>query len=133
MKLLVVTGEPLDAEQVRRAVGADVDPAKAEVMVVAPALADSALRFWVSDVDEAIARAQRVEEETVSSLHESGVNAQGDTGEADPDRAILDALQTFPADRIAVFTSRGASRYREDVDPAELEERYGRPVTRLEA
>ncbi len=35
-------------------------------MVVAPALHENALRFWVSDADEAIARAEEVRRRTVS-------------------------------------------------------------------
>ncbi len=44
-------------------------------------------------------------------------------------QAIADALQTFPADRIVVFSRRGdAERYRERPDPGELRERFGVPV-----
>src|SRR5947209_8999997 len=132
MKILVLAGEPVSAERLREAVGDDVDPGSAEVMVVAPALQDSAMRFWFSDVDEAIARAQSVREETVDSLSEDGISANSDTGEADPAKAIEDALQTFPADRILIFTTPGATHYREEVDPAELGRRYGIPVTLLD-
>ena len=132
MKLLVLAGETVNAAQLRDALGPDVDPEAAEVMVVAPALTQGALRFWMSDADEAISRAERVSTDTVSTLEREGVSASGDTGEADPETAITDALQSFPADRIVIFTSAGASRYREDLDPAELEARYGRPVTRVE-
>ena len=46
----------------------EVDPAELEVMVVAPALHESGLRFWVSDADEAIARADRVRRESVAAV-----------------------------------------------------------------
>jgi|SRR5947209_18068821 len=129
MKILVLAGEPVSADRLREALGDDADPTSAEVMVVAPALQDSAIRFWFSDVDEAIARAQSVRQETVESLSEDGISPQSDTGEADPAKAVEDALQTFPADRILIFTAPGAPHYREDVDPAELGRRYGIPVT----
>jgi hypothetical protein len=131
MKLLVLTSEPISAEQLRGAVGADVDPQDAEVMVVAPALQESPLKFWFSDADAAIARAQEVRAETVERLGEEGVPASGDTGESDPIEAIADALQTFPADRVVLFTHPDDSqRYREDVDEREIEERFGVPVDR---
>jgi hypothetical protein len=129
MKVLVVTSEPISAQQLRDALGAEGDPADAEVMVVAPALAGSAVKFWMSDVDEAIERADRVRRESVERLGEEGVSASGDTGEADPHDAIEDALQTFDADRIVLFTREGGDqRYREKLDDREIAERFGRPV-----
>jgi hypothetical protein len=65
MKLLVLTSEPITGGQLREALATDTDPAEAEVMVVAPAFAQSALRFWMSDADEAIARADAVRRESV--------------------------------------------------------------------
>jgi hypothetical protein len=129
MKLLVLTSEPISAAQLRDAVGSGVDPESAEVMVVAPALAESPIKFWFSDADEAIARAEEVRRASVERLGGAGVAASGDTGESDPLAAIEDALTTFPADRIVVFTHPESSqRYREDVDAGELRERFGRPV-----
>ena len=129
MRVLVLTSEPITAERLRDALGSDGDPAEAEVMVVAPALADSALQFWMSDADDAIARADEVRRESVERLGQEGVSAAGDTGEADPYTAIEDALKTFDADRIVLFTHGGDDRrYREDLDDREIAERFGRPV-----
>jgi hypothetical protein len=129
MKVLVVTSEPITGEQLRGTLGADGDPSDLEVMVVAPALADSGFKFWMSDADEAIARAEAVRRESVERLGEEGVSATGDTGEADPYTAIEDALKTFDADRIVLFTHGGEDqRYREDLDEHEIGERFGRPV-----
>jgi hypothetical protein len=129
MKLLVMTSEPITARQLRDALGTDAEPAEAEVMVVAPAFAQSALRFWMSDADEAIAKADAVRRETVQELDKAGIPAAGDTGEADPHIAIEDTLKTFDADRIVVFTRSGEDqRYREDLDRDELSARFGRPV-----
>src|SRR5690348_14789701 len=131
MKVLVVTSEPITAQQLRGTLTSHGDPSDAEVMVVAPALADSALKFWMSDADEAIARAEEVRQESVERLGEEGVAASGDTGEADPYAAIEDALKTFDADRIVLFTHGDeAQRYREDLDEREIGERFGRPVDR---
>ena len=129
MKLLVLTSEPITADQLREAMPGDVDPADTEVMVVAPALQRDALHFWMSDADDAIARAEAVSSETVQQLDAEGVPASGDTGESDPLAAITDALQTFTADRIVLFTHPGGEqRYREDVDPDEVRDRFGIPV-----
>jgi hypothetical protein len=129
MKLLILTSEPISAAQLRGAVRSEVDPADAEVMLVAPAFAQSAVRFWMSDADEAIARAEEVWRESVHRLGDAGIPASGDTGEADPHTAIEDALKTFDADRIVVFTHQGEDqRYREDLDRNELADRFGRPV-----
>jgi hypothetical protein len=129
MKVLVLTSEPITGGQLRDALGTDTDPADAEVMVVAPAFAQSALRFWMSDADEAIAKAEAVRRESVHELGEEGIPAAGDTGEADPHTAIEDALKTFDADRIVVFTHEEEDqRYREDLDREELAARFGRPV-----
>lgn len=133
MNILVLTSEPISAEQLRSALGAHADPAQdAQVMVVAPALHDSPLTFWVSDADDAIARAEEVRRKTVAELGDAGIAATGDTGEGDPMKAIDDALRTFPAERLVVFTREGdAQRYKEDVDVEALEQRHGLPVDRV--
>jgi hypothetical protein len=128
MKLLVVTSKPITADQLRAALPAEVDPTDAEVMVVAPALQQSGIRFWFSDVDDAIARAQQVGTETVEQLGEAGVSASGDTGDSDPMQAIEDAVNIFSPDRILLFT--GGEGYREDLDEGELRERFGVSVDR---
>jgi hypothetical protein len=130
MKLLVLTSEPITADQLREVIPGDTDPEQAEVMVVAPALQRDALHFWMSDADEAIERAEAVRRETVRRLDAEGVPASGDTGESDPMVAITDALETFDADRIVLFTHPSSDRrYREDeLNAAEVQERFGRPV-----
>lgn len=131
MKLLVLTSEPITAAQLREALPGDLDPERAEVMVIAPALQESGLRFWMSDADDAIAKADAVRRKTVERLGSEGVPAAGDTGESDPPQAIQDALQSFRADRIVIFTHRGDDQlYHEDVDVAGLEERFGIPIDR---
>ncbi|MGI8904092.1 MAG: hypothetical protein ACR2IP_10640 [Solirubrobacteraceae bacterium] len=131
MKLLVLTSESISAAQLREAMGTDVEPEDAEVMVVAPALQKSGLRFWLSDVDDAITKADEVRRQTVERLGDGGVAASGDTGESDPMDAIEDALRTFEADRIVLFSHPGSEqRYREQIDAGEIERRFGLPVDR---
>jgi hypothetical protein len=131
MKVIALTSEPISADQLREAIGDG--PQDVEVMVIAPALHESALRFWVSDADEAIARAERVESESVQELRSEGVQAAGDTGESEPAETVRDVLRTFPADRILMFVHRpGKERYREGVEPQALERDLGVPVLRVE-
>jgi hypothetical protein len=126
VKLLVVTPEPVDAELLRATLGNEVEGA--EVLVVSPATNQSKIAFWVSDSDEAIHEAETAQEETVERLEEVGVDAAGDTGESEPAVAIEDALATFPADRIVVFSHPDLD-YREDKGLADAEDRFGVPIT----
>ena len=130
MKLLVVTPEPVDANLLRATLGDEVEGA--EVLVVSPATNQSKLAFWVSDPDEAIHEAEVAQEETVERLEEEGIDAAGDTGESEPAVAIQDALATFDADRIVIFSHTGEKDYREDEGLADAEERFGRPVIHAE-
>jgi hypothetical protein len=126
VKLLVVTPEPVDASLLRETLGEEVTGA--EVLVVSPATSESKLAFWVSDSDEAIEEAEAAQEETVERLEEEGVSAAGDTGESEPVVAIEDALATFRADRILIFSHPDLD-YREDKGLADAEQRFGVPVT----
>jgi hypothetical protein len=133
MKLMVLTTEPISAGQLRDALPDGVEPRDAEVMVVAPALHASALQFWFSDADEAISRAHTVGQESLERLDEAGVPASADTGEGDLVEAAQDALQTFAADRVVLFShAPEEQRYREDIDERELSERLGLPVDRAQ-
>ncbi|MEA2321798.1 MAG: hypothetical protein QOD81_1648 [Solirubrobacteraceae bacterium] len=125
--------EPVDADRVRRAIpGEDLDAA--EVLVVSPAVNESAVAFWMSDSDEAIADAQSTAEATAAQLRENGANARATTGESEPLLALQDALATFPADRVLVFVrADDAARYREEDVIGEAERRFGVPVTEVAA
>ncbi len=127
MKLLVIAPVPVNAAALRAAMGDEVNGA--EVQVVAPASNASPLAFWVSDPDEAIGEAQEAQAKTVESLGQEGIEAKGGTGEGEPLVAIQDALVTFPADKIVIFTRPDEeSKYREDDVAGEAERRFGRPV-----
>ncbi len=117
--MLVLTSEPISADVLREAAGEEAAN-DAEVLVIAPALHQSGLRFWMSDADEAIAKAEGVQEETVERLEEEGVDAAGDTGESEPLVALEDALATFSADRIVIVSHPEGERAfaEEDVDAA---------------
>jgi hypothetical protein len=128
VKVLLLTPEPIDDQLLRSTLGDELEGA--EVLVVSPATNESKLAFWVSDPDEAIAEAQRAEEETVERLEEAGIDAAGTVGESEPAVALQDALATFAAERIVVVTHpEGERDYREDSGLAEAAERAGVPVS----
>jgi hypothetical protein len=128
-RIIAVVSEPISGEALRSALGHDVGDA--EVLVVAPALTTK-FRWLTGQVDEDIERAEAVQEESVERLGEEGVDAAGDTGEADPLLAVQDALQTFPADRVVLFThSEGGRNWLEEGVVDEARERFDRPVEHL--
>jgi hypothetical protein len=132
MKLLVLASDPVDADDVRGALPGDDDVSGAEVLVVAPAVNESPVRFWMSDSDDAIAKARETAGETAGELRSEGAQARGTTGEAEPLLALQDALAAFAADRVLVFVREGdAARYREDDVVGEAERRFGVPVTEV--
>jgi hypothetical protein len=129
-KILALVSEPVSGEALKKAVGRETAE-NAEVLVVAPAL-NSRTRFWLSDPDGAIARADETQAETVERMEEEGVDAVGDTGESDPLLAIADALQTFPADHIVLFTHAGGERnWAEEGLVEEARERFDADVEHL--
>jgi nucleotide-binding universal stress UspA family protein len=129
-KILAVASEPISAEALRAALGADLGGA--EVLVVAPALT-SRRRFLLADPDPGIARAEEVQAESVERLEEEGVRASGETGESDPVMAIQDALATFEADEIVVVTHpEGSRNWREEEVVEEAQRRFDVPVRQLQ-
>jgi hypothetical protein len=132
MKLLVLASDPVGADDVRRALPGDGGIEGAEVLVVAPAVNESPVRFWMSDSDEAIAQARATATETAGDLNAGGAQARATTGEAEPLLALQDALAAFPADRVLVFVREGdAARYREGDVIGEAQRRFGVPVTEV--
>jgi hypothetical protein len=129
-KILALVSEPVSGEALKQAIGRE-RAETAEVLVVAPALT-TRRRFWLSDVDPAIERAEEVQEESVARMDEEGVDAAGDTGESDPLLALQDALQTFPADEIVLFTHAGGeTNWLEEGLMEEARERFDCPVEHL--
>lgn len=129
MRLLVLSADPVDADAVRSALGGDAELEGADVLVVSPALNQSALAFWVSDSDEAIADAESAAQATVAALGDRAGRVRGEVGESEPLLALQDAMATFPAERILVFTRpEDEQRYREDDVVGEAERRFGVPV-----
>jgi hypothetical protein len=123
-RVLALVAEPVSAEALKSAIGRR----QAEVLVVAPALTGR-LRFWTSDSDDAIARAEEVQEETVERFDDEGIEAAGDTGESDPLLALQDALTTFEADEVVLFTHAGGEQnWLEEGVVDEAQGRFDAPV-----
>jgi hypothetical protein len=129
-KILALVSEPISADALRAAVGEEA-AADAEVLVVAPAL-NSRKRFFLADPDPAIERAEAVSEETVERLDEEGIDAAGNTGEEDPLLALQDALTTFEADEVVLFThAEGRQNWLEQGLVEEAKGRFDVPVRHL--
>jgi hypothetical protein len=129
-KILALVAEPISADALRSAVG-DEEADSAEVLVVAPAL-NTKRRFFLADPDPAIERAEDVQEESVARLGDEGIDAAGDTGEEDPLLALQDALVTYDADEIVLFTHAGGKRnWLEDGLVEQAEERFDPPVRHM--
>lgn len=130
-KILALASQPIDGAALKEVVGDDV-ARDAEVLVIAPAL-NSKVRFWVSDPDPAIDRAQEVADRSVASMDAEGIDSVAETGESDPLLAVQDALATFDADEIVFFTHpEGDLNWLEEGVIDEARERFGRPVRHLE-
>jgi hypothetical protein len=113
-------------EVARRAAAAPTD-----VLVVAPAL-NSRLRHWLSDVDDAVARAHDRLEVALADLRARGVTAHGEVGDANPLVAIADALAHFPAAAIVIATlPPGESHWLERGLIEKARARFDVPVTHL--
>ena len=131
-KILALVSEPMSGEALKMAVGAE-EAEEAEVLVIAPALNESKIRFWASDPDGSIERAEEVAEETVERMDEEGIDAAGDTGESDPLLALQDALATFAADEIVLCTRPGGERnWLEEGVVDEARARFDTPVRHIE-
>ena len=127
-KILAVVSEPVSADALRSAMGGDADDA--EVLVVAPALMSR--RHFLLGPDAGIERAEGVQEETVERLEEEGIEAAGDTGEADPLLAIQDALVSYEADEIVLFShAEGSRNWLEEGLVEAAKERFEAPVRHL--
>jgi hypothetical protein len=74
-----------------------------EILVVTPAIT-SAVKHWLSDVDEAIEAAEARRADSVGAIGALGLRARGEVGDSDPNVAIEDALRTFPADEVIIST-----------------------------
>jgi hypothetical protein len=103
-RLLVVANETVGGEALLDEIRDRCRGRRSELLVVTPALASSRAAHWASDVDEAIELARQRMELSLIAIGELGLKARGEIGDSDPNMAIEDALQVFPADEILIST-----------------------------
>jgi GABA permease len=101
--ILVVANETAAGEELHHTVRAFAADPGARVHVVAPAL-NSRIRHWLSDCDGAREAAEARLAECLAQLSDLGLDVDGNVGDADPLRAIADALVTFPATELVIAT-----------------------------
>jgi nucleotide-binding universal stress UspA family protein len=129
--ILVIANQTCPCPALADELAGRASEAPLQVLVVAPAL-NSRLRHWVSDVDEAAARARERVELAVAELYERGINARGEVGDSNPMLAIADALAEFAASEIVIATHpAGRSNWLERGLIEKAKARFAVPVTHL--
>jgi hypothetical protein len=131
-RVLVVAGDAVADEELRREIGKHLAEADSSVWVVAPAFARTRFKQVAGDVDEGIADAKARLDQTLEELRAAGIAADGTVGDSEPDRAIEDALAIFPADEILLVTHPDdESRWLEDEAFERARRSFEQPVTHI--
>ena len=130
-RILVVANETVEGAALRETIRRKAGDAPVRVLVVSPAL-NSPVRHWTSDEDGARAAAQERLDASLVRLRESGLEARGEIGDADPVQAIEDALRTFGADEVVISTHpEGRSHWLERGVVENARERFAVPITHV--
>ncbi len=128
-RVLVVANRTLEGPALREVVRQR--GARGEILVVAPAL-NSRLRHWFSDEDPARRGAEVRLGHCLDQLRSLGVRARGRIGDADPMRAIEDALVSFDAMEIVIATlPRQRSHWLEHDLVGRALRRFRRPIVHV--
>jgi GABA permease len=129
--ILVVANRTCPCPTLLDEVARHAGDATTDVLVVVPAL-NSRLRHWLSDIDDAVARAHERLEVALAELRTRGVDARGEVGDANPLVAIDDALAHFPASAIVIATlPPGQSNWLERGLIGKARARFDVPVTHV--
>ena len=99
---MILANEAIGDQALVREIVRHTQGRPAQARIVAPAIVKSPLDLAAGDVDDEITEARRRLEVSIAALAESGIQATGDVGEADPVLALEDALRLFPADEVIV-------------------------------
>jgi hypothetical protein len=131
-RALVVADEAVAGAELRDRLVEHLGRDVSEVFVVAPALAGSALKHIMGDVDDAIEPAGERLRRTLEALRDAGFDVSGEVGDSDPMVAIGDEIQKFHPDRI-VLVAHGDSEgaFAERGLLAQVERDLDMPVTEL--
>src|SRR6266850_1039945 len=130
-RILVVANETVGGPELLSEIRERSAGHKTRVLVVCPAL-NSPLRHWVSDEDEARAKAQARLDQSLASMRAAGLAADGEIGDGDPIQAIEDAVRTFRPDELVISTHPvGRSHWLERGVVEKARERFALPVTHV--
>jgi hypothetical protein len=102
VRLLVLVDHLLPAGALAREVVSRLDGRPGRVMLVAPAL-NSPLKYWLSDEDQARARAHDRLAAMLGELTQHGLQADGFVGDPDPLQAADDALRRFNVEELFIL------------------------------
>jgi hypothetical protein len=103
-RILVVANETVGGRALMDEIRNRARGRECQILVVTPALTRSQLQHWTSDVDEALAEADRRREKSVRAIEAAGLRVSGEVGDSDPNAAIESALLRFPADELIIST-----------------------------
>jgi hypothetical protein len=130
-RILVVANETVGGRALLGEIKKHSEGTKTTVFVVVPAL-NSPLKHWTSDEDGAREAAQARLAASLSTMHDSGIQAQGEIGDGEPLQAIEDALRTFAPDELIISTHpEGRSHWLERGIVSSARERFALPVTHV--
>jgi hypothetical protein len=105
-RVLVVANETVAGAELRDTLLEHLGNEKAKVFVVAPALADSALKHTMGDVDDAIGPATERLRRTLDTLREAGIDASEEVGDSEPLLAISDEIHKLHPDQVLLVGHR---------------------------
>jgi len=130
-RILVIANETVGGEALREQIERRGQGQASRVLVVSPAL-NSPLRHWASDEDPARAEARKRLDTSLERLRRSGIEADGEVGDAEPLQAIEDAVRTFGPDEIIISTHpEGRSHWLEKGVVTGARERFAVPITHV--
>jgi nucleotide-binding universal stress UspA family protein len=130
-RILVIANETVGGEPLRQQIEQRGEGRRTHVLVVSPAL-NTPIRHWASDEDPAREQARQRLEASLKRLRESGIEARGEVGDADPLQAIEDAVRTFGPDEIIISTHpEGRSHWLERGVVTGARERFAVPITHV--
>lgn len=130
-RILVIANETSGGAALRKLLTEKAEGYREEVLVVCPAL-NSRLRHWATDDAAAQTAAQERLDRSLARLAESGVEARGEVGDADPLQALEDAVRSFGPDEIVISTHpEGRSRWLEKHIVERARERFSQPISHV--
>jgi hypothetical protein len=103
-RVLVIANQAVSSRVLLAEIQSRCEGGRGEVLIVAPALTASRAAIWASDVDPSIEDARRRLELSLQAAAEVGLRARGQVGDPDPGVALEDALRSFAADEIVIWT-----------------------------